>query len=100
MIDSTLLIILFAPFAGATTLLFVSNKQALLVRVIAAAAAGMSLLTSCYMFFAYDPVECGFQFLKRFECSKELGIASYLGVYGIGAPQVLATATLLFAWIF
>ena len=100
MIDSTLLIILFAPFAGATTLLFVSNKQALLVRVIAAAAAGMSLLTSFYMFFAYDPVEGGFQFVKRFEWSKELGIAFYLGVDGIGAPLVLASSILLFAGIF
>src|SRR5438093_4058411 len=100
MIDSTLLIILFAPFAGATTLLFVSNKQALLVRVIAAAAAGMSLLTSFYMFFAYDPVEGGFQFVKRFEWSKELGFAFYLGVDGIGAPLVLASSILLFAGIF
>src|SRR5213594_656385 len=100
MIDSTLLIILFAPFAGAITLLFVSYKQALLVRVIAAAAAGMSLLASFYMFFAYDPVEGGFQFVKRFEWSKELGIAFYLGVVGIGAPLVLASSTLLFAAIF
>src|SRR5438105_1540624 len=100
MIDSTLLIILFAPFAGATTLLFVSNKQALLVRVIAAAAAGMSLLASFYMFFAYDPVEGGFQFVKRFEWSKELGIAFYLGVDGIGTPLVLASSILLFAGIF
>ena len=40
----------------------------------------MSLLASFYMFFAYDPVEGGFQFVKRFEWSKELGIAFYLGV--------------------
>src|SRR5438093_1359797 len=100
MTNSTLLIILFAPFAGAITLLFVSNKQALLVRVIAAAAAGMSLLTSFYMFFAYDPVEGGFPFVKRFEWSKELGIAFYLGVDGIGTPLVLASSILLFAGIF
>lgn len=100
MIDSTLLIILFAPFAGVITLLFVSNKQALLVRVIAAAAAGISLLTSFYMFFAYDPVKGGFQFVQRFEWSKELGIAFYLGVDGIGTPLVLASSILLFAGIF
>lgn len=100
MIDSTLLIILFAPFAGAITLLFVSNKQALLVRVIAAAAAGISMLASFYMFFAYDPVKGGFQFVQRFEWSKELGIAFYLGVDGIGTPLVLASSILLFAGIF
>ncbi len=100
MIDSTLLIILFAPFAGAIALLFVSNKQALLVRVIAAAAAGISLLASFYLFFAFDPVKGGFQFVQRFEWSKELGIAFYLGVDGIGTPLVLASSILLFAGIF
>ncbi len=100
MIDSTLLIILFAPFAGAIALLFVSNKQALLVRVIAAAAAGISLLASFYLFFAYDPAKGGFQFVQRFEWSKELGIAFYLGVDGIGTPLVLASSILLFAGIF
>ena len=100
MIDSTLLIILFAPFAGAIALLFVSNKQALLVRVIAAAAAGISLLASFYLFFAFDPAKGGFQFVQRFEWSKELGIAFYLGVDGIGTPLVLASSILLFAGIF
>jgi NADH-quinone oxidoreductase subunit M len=100
MIDSTLLIILFAPFAGAIALLFVSNTQALLVRVIAAAAAGISLLASFYLFFAFDPVKGGFQFVQRFEWSKELGIAFYLGVDGIGTPLVLASSILLFAGIF
>jgi len=100
MIDSTLLIILFAPFAGVIALLFASNKQPLLVRAIAAAAAGVSLLASFYMFFAYDPVKGGFQFVQRFEWSKELGIAFYLGVDGIGTPLVLASSILLFAGIF
>jgi NADH-quinone oxidoreductase subunit M len=95
-----LLYILFAPFIGAVTLLFVSNRKALAVRLIAAASAGVSLLASFYLFFAYDPVKGGFQFLQRFEWSKELGIAFYLGVDGIGTPLVLASSILLFAGIF
>ncbi len=100
MSDYTLLYILFAPFVGAVVLLFVSNRQALQVRLIAAAAAGVSLLGSFYLFFAYDPAQGGFQFVQRFEWSRELGIAFYLGVDGIGATLVLASSILLFAGIF
>ncbi|MBI5410566.1 MAG: NADH-quinone oxidoreductase subunit M [Nitrospirae bacterium] len=98
--EYALLYILFAPFLGAIALLFVPNRLALQVRLIAAASAGISLLASFYLFFAYDPVKGGFQFVQRFEWSKELGIAFHLGVDGIGTPLVLASAILLFAGIF
>jgi NADH-quinone oxidoreductase subunit M len=95
-----LLYILFAPFAGAIALMFVSNRKALAVRLIAAASAGVSLLASLYLFFAFDADKGGYQFIQRFEWSKELGIAFYLGVDGIGTPLVLASSILLFAGIF
>src|SRR5438094_3282884 len=100
MAEYTLLIILFAPFVGVVVLMFVPNRQALQVRLVAAAAAGVCMLASFYMFFAYDPVRGGFQFVQRFEWSKQLGIAFYLGVDGIGTPLVLASSILLFAGIF
>ena len=100
MTDHLLLFILFAPFAGAVVLIFVSNQQALLVRIVAAAAAGISLLASFVLFYSFDPVQGGFQFVQRFEWSKELGIAFHLGVDGIGTPLVLASSILLFAGIF
>ena len=43
MAEYTLLIILFAPFLGSIALVFVSNRQALLVRGIAAGSAFISL---------------------------------------------------------
>ena len=63
MAEYTLLIILFAPFLGSIALVFVSNRQALLVRGIAAGSAFISLFASFYLFYAYDPVKGGFQFL-------------------------------------
>jgi len=100
MADYILLIILFAPFAGAMVLLFVPNRQALQVRLIAATASGICMLASFYLFYTYDPARGGFQFVQRFEWSRELGIAFYLGVDGIGTPLVLASSILLFAGIF
>jgi NADH-quinone oxidoreductase subunit M len=100
MSDYTLLIVLFAPFLGAVVLIFVPNRQALRVRMVAAVSSGISMLAAFYMFFTYDTTRAGFQFVQRFEWSKELGIAFYLGVDGIGAPLALATSILLFAGIF
>ncbi|MGH7255367.1 MAG: complex I subunit 4 family protein, partial [Nitrospirales bacterium] len=100
MSEYTLLIILFAPFAGAIALLFVPNSRPLLVRGVAAVSAGISMLASFHLFYAYDAAKGGFQFIQRFEWSPELGIAFYLGVDGIGTPMVLASAILLFAGIF
>jgi len=81
-------------------LIFVSNRQPSLVRGIAASAAFISLVASLYIFYGYDPVRGGFQFVQKFAWSKELGIALYLGVDGIGTPLVLASSILLFAGIF
>ena len=67
MSDYLLLYILFAPFAGAIALIFASNRQPVLVRSIAASSAGISLLASLYLFYAYDPVKGGFQFIQKFE---------------------------------
>lgn len=99
MSDSILLIILFAPFAGAIALIFVPNTKPLQVRSVAAGASFLCMAASFYLFYAYDPVKGGFQFIQRFEWSKELGIAFYLGVDGIGTPLVLASAILLFAGV-
>ncbi|WP_413933481.1 complex I subunit 4 family protein [Nitrospira sp. BLG_1] len=98
--EYALLYILFAPFVGALALIFVSNRQPTLVRGIAASAAFVSLVASLYIFYGYDPVQGGFQFVQKFAWSKELGIALYLGVDGIGTPLVLASSILLFAGIF
>ena len=64
--EYALLYILFAPFAGALALIFVSNRQPLLVRSVAAGAAFVSLLASLYLFYAYDPVRGGFQFVQKY----------------------------------
>lgn len=95
-----LLTVLFAPFFGAIALIFVPNRETLMVRMVAAASAGLALLASVYVFVSYDPNAGGFQFKTHWPWSEELGIAFYIGVDGIGAPLVFASALLLFAGIF
>ena len=79
---------------------FVPNREPLLVRAVAVASAGTALLASLYVFLAYDPDQGGFQFITKWAWSEELGIAFHIGVDGIGAPLVFASAILLFAGIF
>lgn len=100
MADYTLLIILFAPFAGALALIFVPNRQVSVVRSVAAGSAFITLITSIYLFYAYDPLRGGYQFIQKIEWSRQLGISLHLGVDGIGTPLVLASGILLFAGIF
>jgi NADH-quinone oxidoreductase subunit M len=98
--EYALLYILFAPFFGALALILVSNRQPLLVRGIAAGSAFVSLIASLYIFYAYDIDTGGFQFVQKFEWSRELGISLHLGVDGIATPLVLASSILLFTGVF
>ncbi len=98
--EYALLYILFAPFTGALALILVSNRQPTLVRGIAVGSSFVSLAASLYLFYAYDTVRGGFQFVQKFEWSRQLGISLHLGVDGIGTPLVLASSILLFTGIF
>jgi NADH-quinone oxidoreductase subunit M len=98
--EYALLYILFAPFFGALALILVSNRQPFLVRGIAAGSAFVSLIASMYIFYTYDVDKGGFQFVQKFEWSRELGIALHLGVDGIATPLVLASSILLFTGVF
>jgi NADH-quinone oxidoreductase subunit M len=101
MTESYLLsIILFAPFAGAVVLLFVSNRRPLVVRQVAVLFSGVSFLCSFVLLFAFDWQKGGYQFQQNYLWSEQLGIQFHLGVDGIGVPMVLASSILLFTGVF
>ena len=101
MTESILLsIILFAPFAGAIVLLFISNRRPLLVRQVAVVFSGISFVASFILLFAFDWQKGGYQFQQNYLWSEQLGIQFHLGVDGIGVPMVLASSILLFTGVF
>ena len=103
MTESYLLsVILFAPFVGAAVLAtpWVSNRQPLRVRQLAALFSGVSFFASFYLLFAFDWQQGGYQFQQKYVWSEQLGIQFYVGVDGIGVPMVLASSILLFAGVF
>ena len=93
-------IILFAPFAGAVVLLFISNRRPLLVRQIAVLFSGISFVASFILLYAFDWQRGGYQFQQNYIWSEQLGIQFHLGVDGIGVPMVLASSILLFTGVF
>src|SRR5438132_332718 len=95
-------VILFAPFVGAAVLAtpWVSNRQPLRVRQLAALFSGISFFASFYLLFAFDWQQGGYQFQQKYVWSEQLGIQFYVGVDGIGVPMVLASSILLFAGVF
>ncbi|MFY9268473.1 MAG: NADH-quinone oxidoreductase subunit M [Candidatus Manganitrophaceae bacterium] len=92
--------ILFMPFVGAAILFFISNERRELVQGVAALFSGLSLAGATYLMTSFDHTQGGFQFQESYPWSKELGISFFLGVDGVGAPMVLASAMLMFAGIF
>src|SRR3989338_7011846 len=101
MTESYLLsIILLAPFVGAPVLIFVSNRQALLVRQIAAFFSGGAFLAWFILLFPFDWQRGGSQFQQKYVWSEQLGIQFYVGVDGIAVPMVLASSIRLFAGAF
>jgi NADH-quinone oxidoreductase subunit M len=93
-------LILFAPFVGAVVLLFISNRQALLVRQVAVLFSGISFVASFVLLYSFDWRKGGYQFQQNYLWSEQLGIQFHLGVDGIAVPMVLASSILLFTGVF
>jgi NADH-quinone oxidoreductase subunit M len=93
-------VILFAPFAGAVVLLFISNRQPMLVRQVAVLFSGISFVASFILLYSFDWRKGGYQFQQNYLWSEQLGIQFHLGVDGIAVPMVLASSILLFTGVF
>lgn len=95
-----LFLIMLAPIIGAITILFVPEKNNKLVRVIAAIAAGISLILSFVAYLNYDHMASGMQFTEQYAWIKGFGINFNLGVDGLSMPMVLLTSIILFSGVF
>ncbi|MBI3971866.1 MAG: NADH-quinone oxidoreductase subunit M [Chloroflexi bacterium] len=88
--------IIAAPFIAALTIMALPRRWAWSIRLVAAAASGITLVLSLFVFFGYDWRAGGFQFVESYEWIPALGIRLRLGVDGISAPMVLLTGIVIF----
>src|SRR5437867_6734840 len=80
--------------------MFPARHRPLLVRGIAVASTGLSLLAALAIYAAYDREAAGFQFYEELALVPPLGIKYQLGVDGMSLLMVLLTAIIIFAGAF
>lgn len=92
--------IIITPVIGALAILFISEKEELLIKIIAAVTAFITLVFSTYIFLAYDKSIGGIQFEQTITWIERFGIQYFVGVDGINLPLVLLTAIVIFTGVF
>ncbi|MEW5911597.1 MAG: NADH-quinone oxidoreductase subunit M [Thermodesulfobacteriota bacterium] len=92
-------LIMLAPAVGMVIILFLPHDSKRAVRWVSLISAAVSLLTTLYVWQAYDRAAGGLQFVERTLWVKSLGIYYYLGVDGINLPLVLLTSIVLFTGV-
>ena len=93
-------IITWAPFVGAVLIMFGARHHPLLVRVLALASTGLSLVLSLRLYWAYDREAAGFQFYEKLDLVPPLGISYELGIDGMSLLMVLLTSLIIVAGVF
>jgi NADH-quinone oxidoreductase subunit M len=93
-------IMTWAPFVSALVIMFFARRRPLLVRWTSAIGAGISLVASLWVYWAYDRAAAGFQFQEEFALVPSLGISYLMAVDGISALMALLTSIIIFAGVF
>lgn len=93
-------LLLFAPIIGAAIITFLPPSSGRSIKVVSAAAMGVSFALALVAFFGYDWRTGGMQFVENLTWLPEIGAAYSLGIDGLSAPMTLLTALIGFAGVF
>jgi NADH-quinone oxidoreductase subunit M len=88
-------IIVFGPLVAALLLLLIKPERKTEIRVVALATAVFELVLSVWVYFTYDKVAAGYQFIEKHNWMPSLGIGYHVGVDGLSAPLVLLTGIVM-----
>jgi NADH-quinone oxidoreductase subunit M len=87
------------PVAAGVILLLLPQSKRNLIRGIALAVASVTLTISGVLFFSYDKIAAGYQFVERIELLPALGISYHLGVDGFSVPLELMAGIVVFCGV-
>ncbi|MFQ5829912.1 MAG: NADH-quinone oxidoreductase subunit M [Candidatus Methylomirabilia bacterium] len=98
-----LTLVVFLPTLGALGILLLPRRREALIRWSAFLVATATLLLSLALYFGFDAVNPGYQFVERYQWMPSFGISYHLGIDGISLLLVLLTTflsplALLSAW--
>ena len=92
-------IITFTPLVAALIILMLPANRKNETRAVALAAAIFALILSAWVYFSYDQVTAGYQFIEKYDWLPALGISLYFGVDGMSTPLVLLTGVVMFTGV-
>ena len=92
-------IITFTPLVAALIILMLPANRKNETRAVALAAAIFALILSAWVYFSYDQVTAGYQFIEKYNWLPALGISLYFGVDGMSTPLVLLTGVVMFTGV-
>jgi NADH-quinone oxidoreductase subunit M len=92
-------IIVFTPIVTGVLILLYPADRKTEVRVTALAAAFFVLFLSAWVFFSYDKVAEGYQFLEKYPWLPALGISYSVGVDGFNTPLLLLAGVVMFTGV-
>ena len=92
-------IITFTPLVAALIILMLPSQRKNEARAVALVAATFALILSAWVYFSYDQVAAGYQFIERYDWLPALGISLYFGVDGMSTPLVLLTGVVMFTGV-
>jgi len=93
-------VILLAPLTGGIAVMLIPGRRLLAIRLVAAAAASISLLGSIYLFFNYSPGTSPLAYEELIEWIPGSGITYHLAVDGASISLVLLTGLVIFTGVF
>jgi NADH-quinone oxidoreductase subunit M len=85
-------IVTYIPLAGALLIVFFFPKEKTgSIKAFATLAAGIDLLVSLPLWFAFDRTKAGYQFVERASWIPSLGVDYHFGIDGISLVLILLT---------
>jgi len=92
-------IITFTPIVAALIVLMMPAHRRNETRAVALASATFALILSFWVYFSYDQVAAGYQFVEQYNWLPVLGISLHFGVDGMSTPLVLLTGIVMFTGV-
>ncbi len=92
-------ILALLPLAAGIFLLLLPAGKRGLIRGISLAASIITLLVSVFLFFAYDEIAAGYQFIEKFDWLPTLGISYHMGVDGMSVVLELMAGLVVFSGV-
>ncbi len=91
--------ILLSCVVGLLVILFIPAERKMLIKWVSLVFSGITMVLSIYLFFAYDKVQGGLQFVEKVLWVESMGIYYFNAADGFNLPMLMLTGIVLFTGV-